>query len=171
MKYNKTQIEDLVRLAESLDANSVKFNLVQPTGRGEQLGSEGETLSVEELIDLGHWVDDSLSASTKLKLYFDFPAAFRKMSKMFGEKGDGCASCGILGILGVIANGHYALCGIGNHIQELVFGDAARDPLTEVWHNNKVLIELRDGIPSRFEGICGTCPSPPVITGPRSDGF
>jgi SynChlorMet cassette radical SAM/SPASM protein ScmF len=157
MKHNQGQIEKMVRLGETLRASSIKFNIVQPTGRGEKLIDGGETLSIEQFLSLGEFVNNTLSSSTKLRLHFDLPLAFRPLSKMFGEKGDGCATCGILGILGVLANGSYALCGIGNHIPELVFGDASRDPLEDVWNNNKVLIELREGIPLRFEGICGTC--------------
>lgn len=157
MEHNKTQLEALVRLAESLGAESVKFNLVQPTGRGEKMNEAGETLSMEELLALGQWVFNDLSGSTKLKLHYDLPPAFRKMSKMFGEKGDGCATCGILKIIGVLANGDYALCGIGTHIPEFVFGNAMPDRLEEIWKNSPIFKELREGIPSRFEGVCGIC--------------
>ena len=157
MQYNKNQLEALVRLAESLDAGSVKFNLVQPTGRGEKMNNVGETISVEELLKMGEYVVNTLSPSTKLKIYFDRPLAFRSMSGMFGDKRDGCASCGILGIIGVLANGDYALCGIGAHVPELVFGNASKHRLYDVWENNEILLELREGIPSRFEGICGSC--------------
>ncbi len=44
--------------------------------------------------------------------------------------------CGILGILGVIASGHYALCGIGEHVPELVFGEVGVDTLAAVWYDN-----------------------------------
>ncbi|MBI5251148.1 MAG: radical SAM protein, partial [Desulfomonile tiedjei] len=50
VRRNKDRVEALVRLAESLGASSVKFNLVQPTARGEQMHRDGQTLSVEELI-------------------------------------------------------------------------------------------------------------------------
>jgi len=157
MRHNKSQIEPLVHLAETLEAESVKFNLVQPTGRGEKLNDCGETLSLEELLELGQWINNTLSGSTKLRIHYDVPPAFRPMSSMFGKKGDGCSKCGILKIIGVLANGNYALCGIGEHIPELVFGHASKDRLDDVWKKNKVLCELRDGIPSRLEGICGRC--------------
>jgi SynChlorMet cassette radical SAM/SPASM protein ScmF len=157
MKHNKDQLEPFVRLAESLGASSVKFNLVQPTGRGEKLSADSETLDVEELLKLGQFVNNTLSASTNLKLYYGLPAAFRTLSKMFGENGDGCSTCGIVEIIGVLSNGSYALCGIGNHIPELVFGHASTVLLEDIWKNNEILNELREGIPSRFEGICGCC--------------
>jgi len=76
---------------------------------------------------------------------------------MFGENGDGCGICGILSILGVLATGSYALCGIGETVPELVFGQAATDSLEDIWNKNRVLLELRNGISHRLEGICGDC--------------
>jgi radical SAM protein with 4Fe4S-binding SPASM domain len=49
------------------------------------------------------------------------------------------------------------LCGIGETVPELVFGHAAQDRLEEVWRENAVLQDLREGLPHRFEGICGQC--------------
>jgi len=37
MRRNKDQMEAIVRLAESLGAGSVKFNIMQPTARGEKM--------------------------------------------------------------------------------------------------------------------------------------
>jgi len=108
-------------------------------------------------VNLGDWVENSLSTATNLPVYFNHPAAFRPLGRMFGKNGDGCSVCGILGILGVLADGSYALCGIGETVPELVFGHAARDRLEEVWQENPVLQDLREGLPHRFEGICGQC--------------
>jgi SynChlorMet cassette radical SAM/SPASM protein ScmF len=157
MRRNKDQIEDMVRLAESLGAGSVKFNILQPTVRGEQMHKKGETLTIVELVELGAWVEDSLSDSTDLRLFYDHPAAFRPMSKMFGDNGNGCSTCGILGILGVLADGSYALCGIGMNVPDLVFGEAATDCLKDVWETTDVLNELRSGLTDRLGGVCGDC--------------
>ncbi len=66
-------------------------------------------------------------------------------------------SAGFLGLLGVLANGSYALCGIGETVPELVFGHAAKDKLEDVWRDSSVLNELRQGLPHQFEGICKDC--------------
>lgn len=157
MRCNKDQMEPMVRLAESVGAESVKFNIIQPTARGEKLHESGDTLAIEELVELGSWVENSLSDSTLLPLYYDHPAAFRPMSKMFGDRGDGCSKCGILGILGVLANGSYALCGIGENVPELVFGHAEEDLLEEIWKDTDILNELRSGLTDLLEGICADC--------------
>ena len=157
MRQNKDQMESIIRLAERLGAGSVKFNIVQPTARGEKVHESGEALSIEELVVLGQSVEGSLSASANIPVYYDHPPAFRPLGKMFGNNGDGCGACGILGILGVLANGSYALCGIGKTVPDLVFGNTSKDPLQAIWNNNPLLIELREGLPQRFEGICSHC--------------
>ena len=157
MPRNKGQMERMVRLAERLGANSVKFNILQPTARGERMHDRGETLTIEELVEIGRWVETNLSASTNLLIYYDQPAAFRSLGKIFGRNGDGCSVCGILGIIGVLAEGSYALCGIGETVPELIFGHAAKDRLEDIWDNNPVLLEIREGLPDRLGGICGDC--------------
>jgi SynChlorMet cassette radical SAM/SPASM protein ScmF len=157
LRRNKGQMEALVRLAESLGAGSVKFNMVQPTARGERMHEAGETLSIEELVELGQWVETELAASTTLRLFYSHPTAFRPLNKMFGDQGDGCGQCGIFGILGVLGDGSYALCGIGETVPDLVFGHAVRDRLEDVWNGNPVLQALREGLPTRLQGICREC--------------
>lgn len=157
MKRNQDQIEPVVRLAEALGAGSAKFNLVQPTARGEKMHEQGETLTIQELVSLGKWIENELSATTDLRLIYSHPAAFKPLGKMFGNNGDGCGVCGIFGILGVLGNGSYALCGIGETVSELVFGHAAKDNLAEIWRENSVLNEIRQGLPKKLEGICADC--------------
>jgi hypothetical protein len=129
MRRNKDQMEEMVRLSESLGANSVKFNMVLPGARGETIHDSGEALTVKELVSLGSWVENRLSASTDLQLFYSHPPAFKPMGKIFRGNGGGCTGiCGIHGILGVLGNGTYALCGIGETVPDLVFGDAEKDP-------------------------------------------
>ena len=157
MQRNKGQIEAVVRLAEKLGAGSVKFNLVQPTERGVAMHEAMETLPIEELVELGSWVEHTLSVSSNIHLFYSHPMAFRPLGKMFGDKGEGCGLCGILGILGVLADGSYALCGIGESVPEMVFGHAAKNSLEQVWQDTPVLNGLREGFASKLEGICAEC--------------
>ncbi len=148
MRRNRDQIEAMVRLAESLGARSVKFNLMQPTARGEKMHRAGEALPTEELVRLGGWVEEHLSPLTPLKLIFHQPLAFRPLGRMFGEQGDGCARCGILGIIGVLANGSYALCGIGEVVPELIFGHVETTPLKDVWENHPFFLRSEKEFPA-----------------------
>ena len=155
MKRNVDQIESIVRLAEELGAGSVKYNLVQPTARGEHLHQRDETLSIAELVSLGRHVQMVMQTTTSLRLYYSYPAAFSPLSCLANR--DGCGVCGIKGIIGVLASGTYALCGIGEHIKELTFGYASTDSLADIWENNPVLLKIRQDLPNRLEGICARC--------------
>jgi SynChlorMet cassette radical SAM/SPASM protein ScmF len=157
MNRNKDHMEAVVRLAESLGAASVKFNVLQPTARGEKMHKSGESLTIEELIELGDWTENTLSPSTPLTVIYSQPPAFRSLGNMFGSKSDGRWICGILSILGVLSNGSYALCGIGETVPELIFGDASKDRLKDVWEKSPVLTELREGMPGHLKGICQEC--------------
>jgi SynChlorMet cassette radical SAM/SPASM protein ScmF len=157
MRRNAGQIEDLLNLAKSLGASSVKLNIVQPTSRGVEMHRAGETHSIAELIRIGEWIEHDLSHRAPLPLRDSRPAAFRPLGRIFGQDSTGCGTCGILHILGVLADGSYALCGIGEHVPELLFGHAARDPLGDVWRDSPVLGEIREGMPRRLEGVCGKC--------------
>jgi SynChlorMet cassette radical SAM/SPASM protein ScmF len=161
MRANVGQVEAVVSLAEELGAASVKFNIIQPTARGERLHSNGRTLGVDELIELGRWVEVELALATQLSLFFDYPLAFRPLSRMAGA--GGCDACGIFGILGVIPDGddpsvaYYALCGIGEQVPELVFGTVGVDPLEAVWRDNPAINAIREGMPDGLSGVCSDC--------------
>ena len=74
-------------------------------------------------------MERELASTTRLTLFFDYPLAFRPLSRI--ASGDGCGVCGVLGILGVLASGHYALCGIGEQVPAMVFGRVGADPLPD----------------------------------------
>lgn len=154
MRCNVDQVEAVARMAEKLGASSVKFNIIQPTGRGENVREDAGKLTIDELIQVGRFVETELVQRTALDLFFDYPLAFRPLSRIAG--GDANA-CGILGILGVIPNGQYALCGIGEHVPEFVFGKIGEDRLEHVWQENEILTMLRAGLPDRLEGVCARC--------------
>ncbi|NPV63162.1 MAG: SynChlorMet cassette radical SAM/SPASM protein ScmF [Methanotrichaceae archaeon] len=157
MKKNRDQIEKMVRLGESMGADSIKLNILQPMARGDSMHKEGEGLSVQELMDIGKWIEEILAKSTSIKILYDLPLAFMPLSCMFGDEGSGCGVCKIQEILGVLADGSYALCGIGRNIPELTFGHAAYDNLEDIWRNSEVLRQIRNGLPNRLKGICGKC--------------
>ncbi|HOK07033.1 MAG TPA: SynChlorMet cassette radical SAM/SPASM protein ScmF [Syntrophales bacterium] len=157
MGRDRRDLEGLAFLARDLGASSVKFNIVQPTARGRGIHERGDMPTVPELVALGRWVDRELAPSLDIPVIFHHPPAFLSLSRMFGPGGDGCHNCGIKGILGILADGSYALCGIGVTVPELVFGRAGRDPLAEVWRHNEVLRGIRENLPRGLKGVCASC--------------
>jgi SynChlorMet cassette radical SAM/SPASM protein ScmF len=153
LRRNIAQVEAVVRLAESVGASSVTFNLAQPTGRGATMQNDGEFPAVREMIELDGRVQE-LSCRTPLALSYTLPPAFKPLG---GIAGKGYGACGILGILGVLSDGSLGLCGAAEEMPELIFGHAGRDDLEAVWRQAPLLKDLREGLPHRFRGICGEC--------------
>jgi SynChlorMet cassette radical SAM/SPASM protein ScmF len=154
MQHNADQMEAVVRRVEEEGMESVKFNLVTPTARGEQMHDAGETLSIEELIKLGAWVENELAPNSKIRVVYSHTSAFRPLSKIFTKSS---GRCGIFGIIGVLGSGKYALCGIGETVPELVFGHATKNKLADIWNNSGVLKDIRKGLPKDLKGICKDC--------------
>lgn len=155
MRRNRGQIEAMIELAKSMKANSVKFNIVTPTERGVVMHKSGESIDVKELLEIGEWMENTLSKTAGIPLHYSHPMAFRPMSNMFG--GGLCGVCAIFNIIGVLANGTYAMCGIGESVPELTCGNAATHRLKDVWENAAFICELRKGLPEKLEGICSEC--------------
>ena len=153
MPENVSQIVDVAHLAKSLGAKSLKLNIVQPSGRGREMHDAEETLDINTLVSLGKWIEKRLGPLMPLRIMYSHPPAFRCLREIFMPR----ANCNILAVLGVLADGKYALCGIGATIPEFIFGYAGIDSLKDVWNNTSLLQEIREGLPYRLEGICRDC--------------
>ncbi|HBI16224.1 MAG TPA: SynChlorMet cassette radical SAM/SPASM protein ScmF [Desulfobulbaceae bacterium] len=156
LRDNVGQLEKMIELAADLGVESLKFNLVQPIGRGMSLHAADRSLSVAEILDLARKVETEIAPHAPVRLYFDCPPAFKPLKRIASGR-DGCSVCGIFSILGVLATGQYSLCGIGTLVPELIFGQAGKDPLANVWCNTRILHEIRQGLPGDLTGVCGRC--------------
>ena len=153
---NKDEIERLARYARDMGASSVKYNFVTPTVRGEMMEREGATVTIQEQVSLSNWIEKELRHTIGIPLLTNLPKAFVPLSSLLGPKGD-YGGCGIFSILGVLYDGTYALCGIGNNVSELCFGNASINSIRDVWENAGVLNEIRSHLPNGLKGICGRC--------------
>lgn len=151
---NVDEIEPLVRVAEAVGAGSVKFNLLQPSGRAKRMKEHGMMLGVARLIQLGRWIEADLQKRTSVDLWYSWPMAFYGLRRLLVHGG---ATCKVLTILGVLPDGQLALCGIGEHVPELCYGKVGADPVGKVWSQHPALRELRDALPNSLEGVCGRC--------------
>ncbi len=156
MRRNVHQIESLIDLAERMGADSVKLNILQPTARGKTLHDHGENLTIEELIALGAWIEREIVEKASMPVIYGHPHAFQPMGRMF-QADCSCGTCNIHHIIGVLHDGSYALCGIGETVPEMVFGRAGSDCLSDIWFGNRIIQEIRRGIPDSLQGICRHC--------------
>jgi len=153
---NIHEVEELVKLAVSLGAGSVKFNPVTPMGRGEIMDHQGETLDCDEIIHLVRFIRGELQERIPIPLYISTPPALSTIKDILRE-GKAGGECGVINILGILGNGEMALCGIGRSIPELCFGRLGRDDLRSIWVSHPILVGLRNDLNGDYPGICGDC--------------
>jgi SynChlorMet cassette radical SAM/SPASM protein ScmF len=150
---NVSQIVDIVALANISGCGSVKFNHVQSVGRGERYAEE-QGLKLAEIVQIYRHVDNELALNSKIPIYFDIPFAFYDIKKLLDSS---LGRCTVLNILGMLSSGELSLCGIGEMISELVFGNIWTNDLADIWYHNPTLILLREQIPAQLEGVCKLC--------------
>ena len=151
---NRDELADLIRLAESLGAASFKLNIVQPTSRGRTLHQQGRALSIADILATCRHLMEQVAPHTRMAILPDLPHAFRPLSEMHrGSSG----RCAVKQILGVLPGGQYALCGIGNNMPDLVFGQVGEDALADIWRYHPVVLAIRRDLPARLQGVCSRC--------------
>ena len=91
------EIEALVQMAENLGAGSVKFNLIQPTGRGALMKARGQVLDLQRQIELGRWVEDELQERVSIPLRYSWPMACFSIRNLLHYHGHTCSVFSILG--------------------------------------------------------------------------
>ncbi len=152
-RNNVSQVKGVVELARNLGCGSVKFNHVQPAGRGREFDNL-LALTVPEIIGLNRMIEDEIVPVAGIPVLPDIPFAFQKPAR-FLRSAPG--RCNIHNIIGLLANGDLALCGIGTSVDDLLYGNVRTDSLEDIWKNSPKLLELRDLIPDQLEGICSRC--------------
>lgn len=152
-KGNVDYLEDTVNLAERLEVNSFKINCISDISRGGLLRKKRMTLSVSDSIALNKRIDEAIQPRHKIKIILDIPPVFKTLKYIKEQR----STCGIKGILGVLASGQISICGIGEILSSLVLGDIRKESLKDIWENNPILKSIRKGLPGKLEGICATC--------------
>lgn len=150
---NRHELFDAIRLAPRLGCRSIKINLLEPTGRGQLMTLHERGLTTRELLELGQRCT-ALEAEAGIPVHYSWPPAFWSLRRLL--RGD-AGTCGVHGILGLLPDGTLAMCGIGRHVGELIYGKIGETPLAEVWAEHPRLRELRALRPSDLEGVCGRC--------------
>jgi len=153
-RKNRKEIPDLIRLSEKIGVGSLKINPLQPCGRAIDAFKRRDNLDLDTLLNLNRRVEEEWSRSDSLEIFFDLPLAFKSIGEI---KHKGTNECQILNIMGVLANGDFSICGIGQTIEELRMGNLYKVSICEVWEDNAVLMELRQSLPGKLKGICQHC--------------
>ncbi len=155
---NRSQIDDLIRLAADHGAGSVKLNPITNNGRGAAMHDRGESLNFDEHLELSRDVYDGIRARAPIGVVLWLPLALQPLAELqrtAGQTGD----CGVRHILGMLGTGEIVLCGIGRTVPELVYGRLGVDSIREIWLGHPTILELRRVLEEhrKFPGICGEC--------------
>ena len=153
-RQNHMEIPGLISLCKDVGAGSLKINPLLPCGRGKEYFRDKQNLDLDELVQIYRMVERECSLNMDLDIIFDLPVALRSIADI---KRRGIIECRILNILGILANGDFSICGIGQTIDELRMGNLYRDSIRDIWQENLILADLRQGLPGRLQGICGRC--------------
>jgi SynChlorMet cassette radical SAM/SPASM protein ScmF len=149
---NVAEVDELITLSEALGCDSIKFNILQPVGRGERF-DENNGLAVPDIIQLYQRLENDVAPHSGVRILYDVPVAFHPINRLLKAGGH----CSVRNILGILSGGELSLCGIGVTTPELIYGHIERDALRDVWYNNPQLKLLREQIPAQLEGICSEC--------------
>ena len=153
-RTNRAELPGMISLCKELGAGSLKINPLMPCGRGKEVFKRKQNLAFGELIQLYRMTEEEWSSERDLEIIFDLPVALRSIRDI---KRRGIVECRIMNILGILANGDFSICGIGQTSDALRMGNIQRDSVVDVWHDNPLLADLRRDLPQRLKGICGRC--------------
>jgi SynChlorMet cassette radical SAM/SPASM protein ScmF len=152
-KGNKREMDSILELAVDIGCGSVKFNIIQDMGRGEDF-PVFQKLDIAEIIQLSNKIDELTFQKYPLKILFDIPPAFRSIKNLLFKQSSHCSA---LNILAVLADGKVSLCGIGTSVPALIYGDVSKQTVKSIWQEATGLKKLRSLIPDHFQGICSEC--------------
>ena len=152
-KGNVSQMGEIIKLAEDLGCGSVKFNHIQHAGRGQSFADQ-QGLEISEVTSLWQRIEKARANTYKIPVHLDIPVAFYSIRMLLDHS---FSTCAVKNILGLLAGGELSLCGIGVTVPELIFGHIASDSLRDVWCNSPGLIQLREQVSAKMEGICARC--------------
>jgi radical SAM protein with 4Fe4S-binding SPASM domain len=114
----------------------------------------GEWLEIEEWIQLGRWIEKDLQKRISIPLFYSWPMAFHGIRRLLDNRS---GLCNIEHILGVLATGNLAMCGIGTQEKDLVYGQLGLDKVGDIWMDHPALLKMRTIIRAPREGICQSC--------------
>jgi SynChlorMet cassette radical SAM/SPASM protein ScmF len=156
-KGNAREVEELVKLAASKGAGSVKLNPVTNNGRGSLMHDRDETLSLAQVMELSDYVRGTLRKTAPIPIIINIPLSLRPLKELVS--GAKAGDCGVDHILGILGSGDVALCGIGRTIPEFVYGNLAKISIRDIWLNHPAVLKLRHDI-NDFENypeLCRNC--------------
>ena len=152
---NRDRAEEMVKLGREVRAGSVRFLPVSRMGRGSELVESDEAMDLEETRDFCRFIQEDLTPRAGVNISIELTAAF--CSWPYIMKCHRRGSCGLPNMAGLLADGTFAMCGIAEHHQSTIYGNAVETSLKELWESSPALVAQREAMDSGIKGICSIC--------------
>ena len=152
---NRGSVDDMVELGKEVRAGSVRFLPISRMGRGEEMVRREEAMNLEETTEFCRYVQEDLAPRAGITVSIELPPAF--CSWPYIMKCHRRGSCGLPNMAGLLADGTFAMCGIAEHCESTVYGNANEVSLKELWKSAPVLTAQREAMESGIKGICSVC--------------
>ena len=137
-----------------LGGASLKVNPITGLGRSADMEQNDELIPLEELLTFYNGPFKKIQEASPIPIFFDIPPAFKSLTEISSKR---FGVCGILSILGILHDGSAGLCGIGERIEELNFGNSLKLGLRKIWEETPLLNKIRNQFPDNLKGLCSRC--------------
>jgi SynChlorMet cassette radical SAM/SPASM protein ScmF len=153
-KGNMKKLGQMPEFVAGLGGASLKVNPITGLGRSADMERNNELLSLEDLLKFYDGTFKEIQKSSPIPIFFDIPPAFKSLTEISDKK---LGVCGILSILGILHDGSAGLCGIGERVEELNFGNPLQVGLKKIWEDTPLLNKIRNQFPDNLKGVCSRC--------------
>lgn len=140
-------VKDMINLVQSVGADTLKINLITPSGRGKGDNFSDNT-SIEETLDFFTWIDKETPGWVLPSIAAALLPVNRLMSLGY---------CPVRNLMGVLPDGTFSLCGIAFSKKEMAWGKFPETSVREAWENSPLYKLIRSSVPDNLEGVCHRC--------------
>ncbi len=158
-KFNLSEVD---KLSEFISVNlkycnALKINPVNSDGRAKDMQKNDMLLTYFDLQQLAEKIN-KLSETYSFRLLLHLNKPFLLFDQILDKFTCG-GYCGIKSALSILSDGTVSVCSLGRFTDKrYTFGNVASASLSEIWDNEKLLVDLRsETYHTKLEGVCGNC--------------
>lgn len=150
-KKNMDELEDILKLLSSIGANSVKFNILQTVGRGENL----DRLTRPDMINIHKRIENYTKENESMEIDTSAPmcTGLYSLNNFYYPKSS--KGCNFGSVCCLTPGGNISLCGWSKSKKdsELLLGNIENEKLKDIWKRKELVVKKTEPL----EGVCNNC--------------